>query len=753
MSFKSGFNKPYRTLFCLLALCLFIPFKVSSQDLLTKLKSEYNNFVKTNPERFYTTGKLAQALFFNQQEDNAFKLLHKDIMEADRLSDPKYSAYLNTVLAINLLIDEQEDNSKKTIQKAKILADRSHDPEIKGYVYYGYGWILARAQQETEAVKQFMISLTYLDKAKNSITLNTRKTFVYKELTAIYANWNEFDLQEKYSKLALNLAIKQDDPLAIFDSYMSLGYMYEQLYLENSFDLKFRDLSEEYYLKALEAYTNKQAQMAIPSNLAFVTNNLAHLYFKFYPNDFKSKAIFYAEQAKTIASETNQYNLVASALGIMAEMDLEEGNPNKAKEKFLSSLIEINKGSVQDQQILMNIYQSLSNIYENEEKYEKAIKYHKEYVKVFSSIYDQEKLSIAKHLEAQYEKGKQDQLLTTLIVEAEKKEQQIQLMKALGIQQHQELENMKLVQENQNKELALSRLISEKQDQELRLSKMETQNRIQEINNYQKELSLKDKLNKYYIALITTVLLFLFVLLYAYRQRSKHMKQRENIHHLAIDKERQNAKISVLTALLYGQEQERARVARDLHDGLGGLLSGTKLHLSQINEQFNDVAQNKIQKGISQLDMAVDELRKVAHNLTPDLLQKFGLQEALNEYASRMSNERLDVDVQFLHYNKGLNPEQQLLTYRIVQELVNNAIKHAKPTQIIIQMVEEDDQFMITVEDDGNGFDYKNIKIKHSAGLYNIQSRVEFLKGNLNVESEVGQGTSVEIIIPKSIKS
>src|SRR5690606_38213288 len=335
--------------------------------------------------------------------------------------------------------------------------------------------------------------------------------------------------------------------------------------------------------------------------------------------------------------------------------------------------------------------------------YQEAINYYKEYTTLFTNVYDQEKLGIGKRLEAQYEKGKQDQELALLQVEAEKKEQQIQLMAALGIQQKQELENMRLIQDNQSKELEVSKLTAEKQFQEIQMSKLEAKNRAQEISNYQQEISLKDKINTYYIALMIAALTLLAVLFYAYTQRLKHMKQRENFHNLAIEQERQNAKISMLTALLDGQEQERARIARDLHDGLGGLLSGTKLQLSHLNDQTSVEIQEKMQKGITQLDMAVDELRRVAHNLTPDLLQKFGLQEALNDYASRMCHDNLEIDVQFLHFNNSMNPDQQLVIYRIIQELVNNAIKHAEPSQIIIQLVEEDSEYHITVEDDGKG--------------------------------------------------
>ena len=157
-----------------------------------------------------------------------------------------------------------------------------------------------------------------------------------------------------------------------------------------------------------------------------------------------------------------------------------------------------------------------------------------------------------------------------------------------------------------------------------------------------------------------------------------------------------------------------------------------------------------MQKSLHQLDTAVEELRRVAHNLMPDLLHRYGLQEALQDYAVRMSNDLLDIDVQFLHYTNTMAKEEQLLVYRIIQELVNNSIKHAEPKQIIIQIVEEAESYSITVEDDGRGFDIKQVKGNQSAGLHNIQARIDFLKGKFSIQSEIELGTSVEIVFPKN---
>ncbi len=209
-----------------------------------------------------------------------------------------------------------------------------------------------------------------------------------------------------------------------------------------------------------------------------------------------------------------------------------------------------------------------------------------------------------------------------------------------------------------------------------------------------------------------------------------------------------NSKISTLTALLDGQEQERGRLARDLHDGLGGLLSGTKHQLSFLDFQKQDKVEDGIAKSIEQLDGAVEELRRVAHNLMPDLLMKYGLEVAIQDFASRVSNKSLTIHTEFINYQNPLSAEQELIVYRIIQELVNNAIKHAQTSEIIIQISQEQNTLNLTVEDSGKGMDLTQIDIRNTAGFHNIEVRIQFLKGKMNITSEPNIGTSIEIQIP-----
>jgi two-component system, NarL family, sensor kinase len=736
--------------------CLLISTITFGQEVVTNFENQYNKTAPNSNERLEIAGKYAQTLFFNDQKEKAFKILYQNIKIAEQKSDTKYAAYLYAITAMNYRLEEDVKASRESIQKAIYYSSKTNDNTTKGYVKYAEGWLELRNNGEAMAVKNYLAALKYYDKSPVTPTLLSRLSSIYNELTSIYANWEDYPLQEKYSKLALENALKQNDKNTILNSYMSMGYMYELQFNKNEKNIYLRDNAEKYYLNAIKLYNNNKKEILAPSNLSFIANNLANLYLHFYPKSYRAKAIEYAELAKDIGLKTGQTDVVSAVNGMLSEIAKENNDPEAAKSYLFQSLKNLSSSSA-NQSVLFSIYLSLSNIYENEGNYRDALHYYKLYINAYKANFNQEQAQYSKHLEAQFDKERQQQKLIRLQLESEKKEQQIKLMNSLGIQQKQEIDNAKLREEFQRKKLSFAQLESEKRtqeltisNQELKLSKLENKSRKEELVSYIQELNFKNKLNKYFVASIAFVLLLSGLLLYALKQRNKSLKQREELYNLEIEKERQNSKISTLTALLEGQEQERTRLARDLHDGLGGLLSGTKIQLTHLNDKIDQNSKPEMEKSIHQLDGAVDELRRVAHNLMPDLLLKYGLEEALKEYANRMSNEYLEVDVQFLSYTNKLDKENQLLVYRIIQELVNNAVKHAEADQIIIQFAENDDHYTVTIEDDGKGFDVNNTNLTQSAGLHNIQSRVQFLKGELTFHSEIDLGTSIEFQFPKN---
>ena len=235
------------------------------------------------------------------------------------------------------------------------------------------------------------------------------------------------------------------------------------------------------------------------------------------------------------------------------------------------------------------------------------------------------------------------------------------------------------------------------------------------------------------------LLIFSFLLFKNYRARKK-------INDQEIIQLHQEKIIDATQNMLQGEEQERTRLARDLHDGLGGMLTGVKFQLNSMkgNVILSEENANTFTKSISQIDNAIVEMRRVAHNMMPETLLKFGLDETLKSYCDSVSqSSELTVSYQSFGMKERLEQTNEIVVYRIVQELLNNTIKHAKATKSSIQLTRNGNLISLTVEDNGKGFDVNAVK-KNGIGLSNVNHRVEYLNGKMDVKSDK-KGTSTHI--------
>lgn len=264
------------------------------------------------------------------------------------------------------------------------------------------------------------------------------------------------------------------------------------------------------------------------------------------------------------------------------------------------------------------------------------------------------------------------------------------------------------------------------------------QAKIAELNS---ENDKKATLNK---ILISSSIGLLLLGLLGYRNfRTKQKLQNLKISELEKDKQ-----LLAIDAMLKGQEEERSRIAKDLHDGLGGLLSGTKLSFTTMKENLILTPENALQfdKSLSMLDSTMSDLRKVAHNLMPEALVKFGLNEALKDFCSGIqSTKTVSVIYQKLGTDEKYESTTEVFIYRIVQELVNNALKHAQAKEILVQLATHKNNIHITVEDDGIGYDTYSVKTNKGSGLSNIEYRVNYLQGTIDTVSSPNNGTAVNI--------
>lgn len=207
--------------------------------------------------------------------------------------------------------------------------------------------------------------------------------------------------------------------------------------------------------------------------------------------------------------------------------------------------------------------------------------------------------------------------------------------------------------------------------------------------------------------------------------------------------------------ILDGQEEERKRISRDMHDGIGQLLSGMKFNLEGIHSISSDFEKEKLQTAKDLLKSIIREVRRISFNLTPSALSDYGIVPVLNKFAREISKIS-DLEVTFENktgFLSRLEGKIENNLYRICQEAVNNAIKYAAAKEVKITLSHNSQTLHLEIADDGKGFDLKKLEEKghfsaSGHGLFNIRERANFINGHCEIRTEPGKGTSINISVP-----
>lgn len=197
-----------------------------------------------------------------------------------------------------------------------------------------------------------------------------------------------------------------------------------------------------------------------------------------------------------------------------------------------------------------------------------------------------------------------------------------------------------------------------------------------------------------------------------------------------------------LESVMAAQENERGRIARDLHDEVGVMLSTVKLYLTHRDQE------DALGRAEQLLDQSVAKLRSISRGLSSDHLAQFGLERALKDLCEPMeATGELEIHRSY-SLGERLPRETELQLHRIVQELLNNTLKHARANQVHIDLKKQDGSVLLDYRDDGVGFDRQVVEERPSLGLRTLSGRVEILRGSINITSSPGQGTRVTVVLP-----
>lgn len=206
--------------------------------------------------------------------------------------------------------------------------------------------------------------------------------------------------------------------------------------------------------------------------------------------------------------------------------------------------------------------------------------------------------------------------------------------------------------------------------------------------------------------------------------------------------------------ILEGQEEERKRIAMDIHDGIGQMLTSLKYQIESIDLSQDAKARQKISEVDQLIKEIIKEVRKVTFNLKPTVLGDYGLQAGLNVFIQEIGK-LTGIDLQYRTSGSiGRLPQKiENNIFRIIQEAINNAIKYSGADRITVSLKQVENELMITVKDEGKGFDPKLAEARSSnlesgRGFFNMYERTEYVNGSLEIQSEPGQGTTVRLTVP-----
>ncbi len=217
------------------------------------------------------------------------------------------------------------------------------------------------------------------------------------------------------------------------------------------------------------------------------------------------------------------------------------------------------------------------------------------------------------------------------------------------------------------------------------------------------------------------------------------------------ERSRNESEKQVLNAIIQTEERERRRLAKDLHDGLGPLLSTVKMAVSSLAQAEQD---NKNKEIIDNTDLVITEairsLKEISNNLSPHVLDNFGLASAIKSFSGKItSTKTINTTFKSNMFDVRLNYNTEVILYRVICELINNTIKHAQARNIEIELMRHQRLVTLVYSDDGKGFDANEVLYGQNEGMgfANIRSRIKSIKGIINVESSIDKGTKVIIII------
>ncbi len=592
-------------------------------------------------------------------------------------------------------------------------------------------WLIAREYMsiDLDSFAKYIDALEEVSLKNNNFKL--ARIYDAKGLKFMYQN--KLDSAEFYFKKALGLAKENFNPIetsTIYTNYSTLLQKKRELnkaieYLKKGIDLVKDNEAEvcllyfnlaSFYLD-LELYSEAKKYLKLAYIKASMSGDkrvegyaLAGLGHLFNTNQQKDSAKYYLQKGIRICQEDSNPQICHIVNLMLGELYLEEENYKLAKTYVLNTKRFAEIRNAPDD--ILRSYMYLGRVEGFLGNYKSSKKNYEKFEKLYDSIYFGNVGMSEFRYWADFEMERGN------FKEATRLLKKYVIIKDSVVT----VENRALLAD------ADAKFDSEKKDKELAEQKLAIE---------KNELELQKKKTQY--SYMTGALLVVGVgsvlLWFLYQQRQKRKDQEI----IALKREQQ---VQTLESLMEGEEKERLRIAKELHDGVNVDLSAIKYKLTSLLEKNNEV----INEAVSMIDKSCEQVRAISHNLIPPSLKDFSLIETIEDFCTTTNNLHTQ-EVTFNHIGEAIHisKKAEVNIFRIVQELVNNSVKHAEATEIAVQISHRENVIQLTVEDNGKGFDKEKVK-NGGIGLQNIQSRVDYLNAKLDFDSN-NKGTSYIIDI------
>lgn len=542
------------------------------------------------------------------------------------------------------------------------------------------------------------------------------------------------DSAEMFSKQAIGIAGKTGNSKIESESYALLGAVQ-----------KYRGEYEaaiQYHLKALaikEQYTDDYG-MSITLNDIGIVYKILHRY---------REALSYYRQSLDYAKKTSKKNSIALLLNNIATVFSEQQQYDSAT-FYLNKALPVAYES-EDSNAVVTVLSNLGEVSGKTQRHAEALGYFYKCLPIDKAFDDQYGIitdytdigGALLHLH-EYEKAKL--YLDSALVMADKGDFLKEKAEVLG-----SLITYYTVKGDLGKAGTLSSQLKKLEDSTMNMeihkniselsAKYETAKKEKEIQRQQFENTRK----QYWIAGLAALLLLGSLLAFSYYKRYRLAQEKK------LQQEIMRQQDMATRAVINAEENERKRIAGDLHDGVGQIMSAAKMNLSSIESrlQFNSEDDKlAFEKIVNLVDESCKEVRTVSHNMMPNALLRSGLSSAVKEFIDKIDSRVLQVNLYSEGLNERLDSNVETVLYRVIQECVNNVIKHSEASKLDISLIKDKDGIAATIEDNGKGFLPAEKEKASGIGMKNIRTRIEYLKGTVDFDSAPGKGTLVAIHVP-----